>query len=83
MFQARTSLTEQSIFRLLGYSNNQLSKADYLHIEENQFTVIELSDLRDQIQACHHNIRQQEEDLFNKLQMETPGLKKLPVKEKK
>ncbi|MBO0213016.1 hypothetical protein J0676_05920 [Vibrio sp. Vb2880] len=67
----------------LGFTNNSLSKADYLHIEENNFIIIEASDLRDQLKECVASIAIEEAKALAALQATDPKKNKLPVKTKK
>lgn len=67
----------------LGFTNNSLSKADYLHIDGNKFIVIEASDLRDQLADCIKEIKVREQEALTALQKKKPQLRKLPVKFKK
>ncbi|ERB66334.1 hypothetical protein G3U99_23190 [Vibrio coralliilyticus OCN008] len=67
----------------LGFTNNSLSKADYLHVDGREFIVIEASDLRDQLADCIREINVREQEALIALQQEKPKIKKLPVKLKK
>ncbi|MDW6019911.1 hypothetical protein SBW85_19590 [Vibrio plantisponsor] len=67
----------------LGFKNNSLSKADYLHIDENNFIIIEASDLRDQLKECVESIALEEAKALAALQAADPKQKELPVKAKK
>lgn len=64
----------------LGFPNNMLSKADYLHIneEQNQFIIIEASDLREDLNDCHLKLKELEEEAFAEYLIEKPKAKKLP-----
>lgn len=64
----------------LGFTNNSLSKADYLHILDNNFTIVEASDLRDQLKDCVAAIEAEEAKALEELQVTKPHVKKLPKK---
>ncbi|HDM8047758.1 hypothetical protein KW506_05980 [Vibrio fluvialis] len=64
----------------LGFTNNSLSKADYLHIEGNSFTIVEASDLRDQLRDCVAAIALEEAKALEELQLARPHVTKLPKK---
>lgn len=67
----------------LGFTNNSLSKADYLHVDGSEFIVIEASDLRDQLADCIREIKVREQEALIALQKEKPRIKTLPVKLRK
>ncbi|NOI65992.1 hypothetical protein [Vibrio sp. 99-8-1] len=62
----------------LGFENNSISKADYLYRDGPEFVVIEASDLRNQLDECHVQIRQLEEQELAKIRKP-----KLPIKIRK
>ncbi|MEH0052663.1 hypothetical protein [Vibrio alginolyticus] len=74
---------EDGIGVALGFTNNSLSKADYLHIDDREFVVIEASDLRDQLSECVKKIQIKEKEALAKFQQDNPSAKKLPVKIRK
>ena len=67
----------------LGFTNNSLSKADYLHIDDREFVIIEASDLRDQLSECVKKIQIKEKEALAKFQQNNPNVKRLPVKLRK
>ncbi|MEZ8696332.1 hypothetical protein AB6D84_04370 [Vibrio lentus] len=67
----------------LGFTNNSLSKADYLSISENNFIVIEASDLRDQLSSCVSEITIRQTQALESLRITKPSIRKLPVKLRK
>ncbi|EKO3480475.1 hypothetical protein M0358_000536 [Vibrio fluvialis] len=67
----------------LGFTNNSLSKADYLHINGDNFIIIEASDLRDQLKECVESIAIEEAKALAALQADDPAKRKLPIGIKK
>ncbi|MHA6606149.1 hypothetical protein [Photobacterium damselae] len=59
----------------LGFTNNMLNKADYIHLEDNTFIIIEASDLRDQSDSYFSLLKEK----TDKLKQEQ-NIRKLPVK---
>lgn len=63
----------------LGFNEGMLSQADYLHINDNQFQIIEASDLRDQVATCENEITPRYEKAVANFSQDNPG-KKIPKK---
>lgn len=68
----------------LGFREGMLSQADYLHINDEAFLIIEASDLREQIQECESRVPARYDEVLAQFLADNPDFKgRLPKKLKR
>lgn len=67
----------------LGFREGMLSQADYLHINDDTFLIIEASDLRGQIQDCESRISARYDEILAQFFVDKPDFKGRPPKKLK
>ncbi|WP_345845652.1 hypothetical protein [Shewanella algae] len=76
---------DDGIAHALQFNSSSMSKADFLHINDNVFMIIEASDLRSQLRDCFDNIKKLEAETLKELQNDAScaGRAKLTTKHKR